>query len=140
MNMMMGAAAISKLNMPAQAASIPPIDPAIEAIAKHRQAAADHIAAINATDAAERRSEAFYEAEEHQTECCYRECDAADALATTIPTTFVGVAAVLQYVNEFEDKGEEWPGTDTTGPEGWHYQLRQAMARAVVSLMQRVAA
>jgi hypothetical protein len=45
------------------------------------------------------------------------------------------VAAVLQYANEIEDKGEEWPGADTTGPEGWHYQLRQTMARAVVNLM-----
>jgi hypothetical protein len=87
MNIMMGAAAISKLNTPAQAAGAPPIDPAIKAIAKHRQAAADHLAACQATDAAERRSEAFYAAEDHQTECCYRECAAGDALATTVPTT-----------------------------------------------------
>ncbi len=53
------------------------------------------------------------------------------ALANTTPTSLAGVAAVLRYVNEFEDRGEEWPGTDTIGSDGWHYQLRQTAARAL---------
>ena len=55
-------------------------------------------------------------------------------LATTIPTTLAGVAAVLRYANECEDKGEEWPATDTIGSDGWHYQLRQTAARALEAL------
>ncbi|MGY4399880.1 hypothetical protein [Bradyrhizobium sp. USDA 3315] len=56
------------------------------------------------------------------------------ALANTMPTSLAGVAAVLRYANECEDQGNEWPDTDTIGREGWHYQLRQTMAAAVVNL------
>jgi hypothetical protein len=56
------------------------------------------------------------------------------AIATTVPTSIAGLAAVLRYVNEFEDLGEEWPDTDTIGSEGWHYQLRQAAAKALEAL------
>ncbi len=31
------------------------------------------------------------------------------ALATTMPTSIAGVAAVMRYANECEDQGEEWP-------------------------------
>jgi hypothetical protein len=55
-------------------------------------------------------------------------------LANTMPTSIAGVAAVLRYANECEDKGEEWPGTDTIGSDGWHYQLRQTAARALEAL------
>ncbi|MCP1848916.1 MULTISPECIES: hypothetical protein [unclassified Bradyrhizobium] len=41
-------------------------DPALEAIAKHQQADADHNAAITATDATEYRSEAYWQADDHQ--------------------------------------------------------------------------
>jgi hypothetical protein len=52
-------------------------------------------------------------------------------LATTLPTTLAGVAAVLQLANEIEDAGLEWPDTDAVGAEGWHYQLRATMAAVI---------
>jgi hypothetical protein len=65
-------------------------------------------------------------------------CHAANAidwkLATTLPTTLAGVAAVLRFANEIEDAGLEWPNTDAIGPEGWHYQLRATMAEAIEAL------
>ncbi|MGY3134878.1 hypothetical protein ACVWZM_005560 [Bradyrhizobium sp. USDA 4501] len=109
-------------------------DPALEAIAKHQQADADHNAAITATDATEYRSEAYWQADDHQGACCHAEADAGWDLARTIPTTLGGVAAVLEYVKQYEDKGEEWPNSDCIGREGWHYQLRQMMATAAVNL------
>jgi ribonuclease HI len=57
-------------------------------------------------------------------------------LARTPPTTLAGVAAVLRFVNKIEDGGMEWPGTDTVGPEGWHYQLRASMAAAIEALIK----
>ncbi|WFU57741.1 hypothetical protein QA639_09640 [Bradyrhizobium pachyrhizi] len=107
--------------------------PALEGIAKHRQAAADPSASTTATDATEYRSEAYWDADDHQSACCHAEKDAAWNLAPTTPT-MANVAAVLEYVNRYEDAGEEWPGTDTIGPEGWHYKLRQTMAVAAVNL------
>ena len=47
-----------------------------------------------------------------------------------------GVAAVLRFANEVEDAGLEWPGTDTIGSEGWHYQIRATMAAAVEALLK----
>ena len=67
-------------------------------------------------------------------------CHAVNAiewrLATTLPTTLAGVAAVLRFANEIEDGGMEWPDTDTVGPEGWHYQLRATMAAAIEALIK----
>ncbi|UQR65104.1 hypothetical protein LRP30_07595 [Bradyrhizobium sp. C-145] len=57
------------------------------------------------------------------------------ALANTMPTSIAGVAALLRYVNEVEDQGEEWPDTDAIGSDGWHYQLRQTTARALEMLL-----
>jgi hypothetical protein len=57
------------------------------------------------------------------------------AIATTVPTSMAGVAAVLRYANECEDAGEEWPGTDAIGSDGWHYQLRQTLAEALGSII-----
>ena len=51
------------------------------------------------------------------------------------PTTLAGVAAVLGFANDIEDAGLEWPGTDTIGREGWHYQLRQTMAQAIKTII-----
>jgi hypothetical protein len=56
-------------------------------------------------------------------------------LATTLPTTLAGVAAVLRFANEHEDAGGEWPDTDAVGPDGWHYQLRATMAAALEALI-----
>lgn len=134
---MAGAAAASTLNGSAEAAEAS-TDPALAAIAKHRQAAADHLAAIIATDFTERRTDAFYDAEDHQSACCHAEMDAAWDLATIVPTTLAGVAAVLRYVNQIEDQGEEWPDSDLIGRDGWHYQLRQTAARALEALREVV--
>jgi hypothetical protein len=57
------------------------------------------------------------------------------AIATTVPTSMAGVAAVLRYANEWEDAGEEWPGTDEIGSDGWHYQLRQTLAEALGAII-----
>jgi hypothetical protein len=68
---------------------------------------------------------------------CWSLHKAACAIATTVPTSMAGVAAVLQYANEWEDAGEEWPDTDTTtGGAGWHYLLRQTMAAAIEALVK----
>jgi len=56
-------------------------------------------------------------------------------IATTVPTSMAGVAAVLRYANEFEDGGMEWPDTDTIGADGWHYQLRQTLAEALGAMI-----
>jgi hypothetical protein len=63
--------------------------------------------------------------------------DLSWAVATTVPTSLAGIAAVLQYVNEWEDAGEEWPDTDTIGSDGWHYQLRQTIAAALEAFQGR---
>ncbi|WP_456756667.1 hypothetical protein [Bradyrhizobium sp. USDA 4011] len=52
-----------------------------------------------------------------------------------MPTTIAGISAVLEYVNQFEAAGEEWPNVhDCTGPRNWHFKLRQTMARAAAKL------
>jgi hypothetical protein len=43
---------------------------------------------------------------------------------------------VLRFANEIEDAGNEWPDTDTIGPDGWHYQLRESMAVAIEALIK----
>jgi hypothetical protein len=68
---------------------------------------------------------------------CLSSNELAWAIATTVPTSFAGVAAVLRYANEWEDTGEDWPDTDTIGSEGWHYQLRQTLAGALQILIAR---
>lgn len=129
--MVAGAAATSTLNLPTIAASA---DPAFAAIAKHRQASADHLASIYAVDRAEQGTDAWDDAVDLNEACCFAAQDAAWGLVRTIPTTLAGIAAVLQYANEVEDEGDEWPDTDATGSDGWHYQLRQAMAVAAANL------
>jgi hypothetical protein len=70
-------------------------------------------------------------ADERVEQLCLSCHELAWAIATTVPTSMAGVAAVLRYANEFEDLGEEWPDTDTIGSEGWHYQLRRTLAAAL---------
>jgi hypothetical protein len=43
---------------------------------------------------------------------------------------------VLRFANEIEDAGNEWPDTDTIGPDGWDYQLRATMAAAIEALIK----
>jgi hypothetical protein len=70
-------------------------------------------------------------ADERVEQLCQSCQELAWAIATTVPTSMAGIAAVLRYANEWEDDGEEWPDTDTIGSEGWHYQLRQTLAEAL---------
>lgn len=60
------------------------------------------------------------------------------AIANTPPTSVAGLVALLRYINEVEDQGEEWPDSDVMGREGWHYQLRQTAARALEALREVV--
>jgi hypothetical protein len=70
-------------------------------------------------------------ADERVEQLCHSCQELAWAIATTVPTSMSGIAAVLRYTNEWEDGGEEWPDTDAIGSEGWHYQLRQTLAEAL---------
>jgi hypothetical protein len=114
-------------------------DPAFALIAEKRTADVAHCEAIDAQEKAEIEhgsdSEAALEADDR----CLAACHAAPAvdwrLARTPPTTLAGVAAVLRFANEFEDAGNEWPNTDTIGPDGWHYQLRATMTAAIEALI-----
>ncbi|WP_316399432.1 hypothetical protein [Bradyrhizobium sp. 33ap4] len=104
LQMAVGAAVTSTLGVSSQAETE---DPAFAAIAKHRQASADHLASIYAYDRTEPGTDAYYDAQDHNEACCHAARDAAWDLATTIPTTLAGIAAVPQYVNEVEDEGDE---------------------------------
>jgi hypothetical protein len=116
------------------------IDPAFALIAAHRAAEIAHGDSIDAQDKAEDKyglhSAEAWEAADR----CGAMADEVNAicwkLATTPPTTLAGVAAVLRFANEVEDAGLEWPETDTIGPEGWHYQFRATMAKAVETLLK----
>jgi hypothetical protein len=115
------------------------IDPAFALIDAKRAADAAHGVAIDAQDAAD--VEHGYDSQEARDadECCCDACKVVNKadwrLATTPPTTLAGVAAVLRFANEIEDGGMEWPDTDTIGADGWHYQLRATMARAIEALI-----
>lgn len=122
---------------PATAAGTTP-DPAFALIAEKRAADVAHGEAIDAQDKAECGNDPDAEAEAWQ-RCCVacRVVNEADwRLATTPPTTLAGVAAVLRFANAIEDGGMEWPGTDTIGSEGWHYQLRATIAAAIEALIK----
>jgi hypothetical protein len=116
-------------------------DPAFALIAEKRAIDVVHCSAIDAQDAAEgrfgSRSDEAWEAAEH----CKTACEAANEiewrLAFTKPTTLAGVAAVLRFANQIEDKGGEWPNRDTIGPAGWQYQLRETMAVAVEAIIRQ---
>ena len=116
-------------------------DPAFTRIAAKLAADVAHGAAIDAQDEAEARfgmrsSEARH-ADETSAAMCWRAHEADWKLATTPPTTLAGVAAMLRFANQIEDEGGEWPGTDTIGSEGWHYQLRATMAQAIEAIFRK---
>ena len=79
----------------------------------------------------DRSSDSAIEAWENSAAACHYANEVDWKLATTLPTTLAGVAAVLRFANQIEDEGGEWPDTDAIGPEGWHYQLRQTAAKAI---------
>jgi hypothetical protein len=111
-------------------------DPAFALIAEKLAADVAHCEAIDAEAEAEEHGIGLGEAYDR----CFATCCAVNAidwkLATTLPTTLAGVAAVLRFANEIEDAGMEWPNTDAIGPDGWHYQLRATMAAAIEALIK----
>ncbi|MBR0801560.1 hypothetical protein JQ615_40115 [Bradyrhizobium jicamae] len=44
---------------------------------------------------------------------------------------------MLRFANEFEDAGNEWPNTDTLGPDRWHYQFRATIAEAIETILSK---
>jgi hypothetical protein len=123
---------------PAVGAPASALDPVFALIAEKRAIDVAHCAVIDAQDAAEGRfghgSDEAGEAAEHCETACHAANEIEWRLAGTMPTTLAGVAAVLRFANQIEDEGGEWPGTDTIGREGWHYQLRATMAAAIEAL------
>jgi hypothetical protein len=115
-------------------------DPAFALIAEKLAADIAHGKACDALSDAEERygfhSDAVEEAWENSGAACHAADEVGWKLARTVPTTLAGVAAVLRFANEVEDTGNEWPDTDTIGPDGWHYQLRATMAAAVEALIK----
>jgi hypothetical protein len=94
-------------------------DPAFVLIADKLAGDIAHCEAIDAEAEAEEHGVGLDEAYDR----CSAACHAVNAidwkLATTLPTTLAGVAAVLRFANEIEDAGMEWPNTDAIGPDGW---------------------
>jgi hypothetical protein len=116
------------------------VDPAFALIAEKLAADMAHCAAIDAQNEAEDGHGMGSDGAEVAFQRCCDACGVVNEadwrLATTPPTTFAGVAAVLRFANEIEDGGMEWPTTDAIGPEGWHYQLRATMAAAIEALIK----
>jgi hypothetical protein len=113
-------------------------DPIIAPIEKKRTADVAHGEAIEAQDRyGNDCSEEAWEADERCEEACHFAHDLAWQLARSSPTTLAGIAALLRFANEFEDVGNEWPGTDTIGRMGWHYQLRASIAAAIEAIIRK---
>jgi hypothetical protein len=117
-------------------------DPAFALIAEKLAADVAHCEAIDVQDKADVEhgsdSQAAWEAND-RCEAAGHAVNVVDwRLARTPPTTFAGVAAVLRFANEIEDRGMEWPQTDTVGPDGWHYQLRATMAAAIEAIIRQM--
>ena len=135
-----GMSGLKPWSPPLPAAMAVSADPAFALIAEKRAADVAHCKAIDAQDEFEGRgdfsSDAVIEAQENCAAACHFVNEVDWKLATTIPTTLAGVAAVIRFANEIEDAGLEWPATDAIGPEGWHYQLRATMAAALGALLK----
>jgi hypothetical protein len=135
-------ASVTVAAMPAVAPAIAActVDPAFALIAAYRAAEVALGKAIDAEEEADtkhgRGSDEAWEAAERSEAVCHALQATCWKLANTPPITLAGVAAVLRLTNELEDKGGEWPSTDTVGAEGWHYQLRATMAAAVEALIE----
>jgi hypothetical protein len=66
------------------------------------------------------------------------ETDAAVVIVNVRPTTMAGVIALLQYANEADIDGMEWP-TDLLSDDGettrsWHYFLIETLAETLPTL------
>lgn len=128
----------------AQAAARKNLDPAFTLIAEKLAADVAHNRAIDLQAEFDERgdhsSDAAIEARDNSEAACHYANNVEWKLANTPPTTLAGVAAVLRFANEIEDANNEWPNTDTVGPDGWHYQLRATMAAAIEALIKAPAA
>jgi hypothetical protein len=115
------------------------LDPAFTLIAEKLAADVAHEKAIDThgefDNRRDRSSDAARAAWENSAAACHYVNEVDWKLATTLPTTLAGVAAVLRFANQIEDEGGEWPDTDTIGREGWHYQPRATMAAAIEALL-----
>ena len=131
---------LAAVAMPISATPVSALDPVFALIAEKRAADVAHDKAIDTygefDNRRDRSSDAAIEAWENSAAACHYANEVDWKLATTLPTTLAGVAAVLWFANQIEDEGGEWPGTDTIGREGWHYQLRATMAAAIEALIK----
>jgi hypothetical protein len=129
---------------PAVGAPASALDPVFALIAEKRAADVAHDKAIDTygefDNRRDRSSDAAIEAWENSAAACHYANEVDWKLATTLSTTLAGVAAVLRFANQIEDEGGEWPGTDTIGREGWHYQLRATMAAAIEAVAGKAVA
>src|ERR1035437_7842300 len=109
--------------MPISATPVSALDPVFALIAEKRAADVAHDKAIDTyggfDNRRDRSSDAAIEACENSAAACHYANEVDWNLATTLPTTLAGVAAVLRFANEIEDGGGEWPNTDEIGPDGW---------------------
>jgi hypothetical protein len=133
-HMLAGVAVLSATGMPADASNPDPILAAIEA---YRCA---HAARGRACDVlAETETRFGFDSEEADAAfeaggpACHASYEAAWALASTRPTTLVGIAAVLHFANEIENTGHEWPEGGRPS-EGWRHQLRASIVEAIESV------
>lgn len=138
---MLGALAMLPAVLPAATAAATSADPIFAMIEAKRAADLAHGDAITMQDRADTQfgfdSDEAFEADERCEAACHAAHDAAWKVATTVPTTLAGVAAILRFANQHEDEGFEWPDTDTIGSEGWHYQLRATMAEALEAIIRK---
>jgi hypothetical protein len=139
-----GMSGLESWSPPLLAAAAVSADPAFALIAEKLAADVAHDKAIDTygefDNRRDRSSDAAIEALENSAAACHYANEVDWKLATTLPTTLAGVAAVLRFANQIEDEGGEWPDTDAIGPEGWHYQLRATMAAAIEALAGKAVA
>ena len=139
-----GMSGLESWSPPLLAAAAVSADPAFALIAEKLAADIAHDKAIDTygefDNRRDRSSDAAIEAWENSAAACHYANEVDWKLATTLPTTLAGVAAVLRFANEIEDGGGEWPNTDEIGPDGWHYQLRATMAAAIEALAGKAVA
>jgi len=114
---------------------------AVQVAAAKRAADTAHGGAIDAQAEADARfghgSEEAWDANERSEAACWEAHLVDWKFARTPPTTLAGVAAALRFANQIEDEGLEWPGTDTIGAEGWHYQLRANLATSIEAIIRK---
>lgn len=111
-------------------------DPAVAVIAETIASHIAHSRAIDLQAEFEKRgdlsSDAANAADDDATAACHYATEVEWKLARTQPSTLVGVATVLRFVNHVEDDGLTWPDAK----DGWDHQLRATMAAAIEALIQ----